>query len=101
MRKSEFVAATAKKANLTQKEVESALDAMCEVIETTVMDNNEEVLIPIGKFKKKVNPARKGINPLTKKEIEVAETHNLAFKPTKSLKRTIGSKPNKKASKKK
>lgn len=101
MRKSELVAATAKKANLTQKEVEAVLDAMCEVIETTVMDNNEEVLLPLGKFKKKVNPARTGINPLTKKEIEVAETHNLAFKPTKSLKRVIDAQPKKKASKKK
>lgn len=101
MRKSELVAATAKKANLTQKEVEATLDAMCEVIENTVMNENEEVLIPLGKFKKKVNPSRTGINPLTKTEITVPETHNLSFKPSKTLKRTIDASAKKKASKKK
>lgn len=100
MRKSKLVAAIAKKADLTQKEAEAALDAMCDVITTTVMDDNEEVLLPLGKFRKKINPARTGINPLTKKEIAVPETHNLAFKPTKTLKRTIDPQP-KKPSKKK
>lgn len=100
MKKSEFISATAKKAELTQKEMERALDAMCEVITEECIEKGEEVSFSIGKFKRKVNPARTGTNPLTQKPLDVPESHTIAFKPSKTIKKAIEATPAKKGKKK-
>lgn len=100
MKKSEFISATAKKAELTQKEMERALDAMCEVITEECIEKGEEVSFSIGKFKRKVNQARTGTNPLTQKPLDVPESHTIAFKPSKTIKKVIEATPAKKGKKK-
>ena len=90
MKKFELVREVAKQSGHSQEVVNSVIDKMCDVIAKTVVTNGEEVNLPaLGKFKQKVNPARKGINPLNKKPISIPETHTLAFKPTSSLKVTV------------
>lgn len=100
MKKSEFISAAAKVAGLTQKDMEKALDAMCEVIKTECIENGEEVSFSIGKFKQKVNPAKTGVNPLTQKQMNVPESHTLAFKASKTVKKVIEAAPAKKGKKK-
>lgn len=100
MKKYELVAAVAKKTGLTQTQVNSVVDVMSEVIVEECVGNGGDVNLPLlGKFKQKVNPARKGINPLTKKPMDVKESHTLRFTPTTSIKVVIEPKPAKKAKK--
>lgn len=90
MKKFELVREVAKQSGHSQEVVNSVIDTMCAVVAETVVTNGEEVNFPaLGKFKQKVNAARKGINPLNKKPISIPETHTLAFKPTSSLKVTV------------
>ena len=90
MKKFELVREVAKQSGYSQETVNAIIDKMCDVVADTVVNKGEEVNLPaLGKFKQKVNPARKGINPLNKKPIDIPETHTLAFKATSSLKVTV------------
>lgn len=97
MKKYELVAAVAKKTGLTQTDVNKVVDVMSEVIVEACVENGDDVNLPtLGKFKQKVNPARKGINPLTKQPLDVKESHSLKFTPTSTIKKVIEPKPAKK-----
>ena len=101
MKKYELVAAVAKKTGLTQTDVNKVVDVMSEVIVEACVENGDDVNLPtLGKFKRKVNPARKGINPLTKQPLDVKESHSLKFTPTSTIKKVIEPKPAKKSAKK-
>jgi DNA-binding protein HU-beta len=101
MKKYELVAAVAKKTGLTQTDVNKVVDVMSEVIVETCVENGDDVNLPtLGKFKQKVNPARKGINPLTKQPLDVKESHSLKFTPTSTIKKVIEPKTAKKSAKK-
>lgn len=101
MKKYELVAAVAKKSGLTQTDVNKVVDVMSEVIVEACVENGDEVNLPtLGKFRQKVNPARKGINPLTKQPLDVKESHSLKFTPTSTIKKVIEPKVAKKAAKK-
>ena len=90
MKKYELVAAVSKKTGLTQNQVSEVINATCETIVETCVENGEEVNLPaFGKFRQKSNPARDGINPLTKEKIKIKETHTIKFSPTASIKKTI------------
>lgn len=90
MKKYELVAAVAKETGLTQTDVNKVIDAMQPIIVRTCVDEGGEVNLPsLGKFKQKVNPARKGINPLTKKPMDVPESHTIKFTPTTSVKKVM------------
>ena len=102
MKKDDFIAAVAKKCDMKQKEVEAVVDAMVLVIIETCVDGGDDINIPgLGHFKQKVNKAREGFNPIKKEKIQVPETHTLAFKPVKSVKKVIETKAAAKKSKKK
>lgn len=101
MKKYELVAAVAKKTGLTQTDVNKVIDVMSEVIVEACVENGDEVNLPtLGKFRQKVNPARKGINPLTKQPLDLKESHSLKFTPTSTIKKVIEPKVAKKAAKK-
>ena len=90
MKKYELVAAVSKKTGLTKNQVSEVINATCETIVETCVENGEEVNLPaFGKFRQKSNPAREGINPLTKEKIKIKETHTIKFSPTASIKKTI------------
>ena len=90
MKKYELVAAVSKKTGLTQNQVNEVINATCETIVETCVENGDEVNLPaFGKFRQKSNPARDGINPLTKEKIKIKETHTIKFSPTASIKKTI------------
>lgn len=90
MKKYELIAAVAKESGLTQTDVEKVINASVVVIVDETVHIGGEVNIPgLGKFKQKVNKARKGINPLTKKKMDVKESHTLKFTPTSSIKVTM------------
>lgn len=99
MRKSEFVAKVAEVAGMAQKDVEKVIDALTPVIVKSVVEGGEEISLPFGKFKQKVNAAKTGTNPLTKKPMNVPESHTLAFKVSKTVKKVMEPKPARKSKK--
>lgn len=99
MRKSEFVAKVAEVAGMTQRDTEKVIDALTPVIVESVVEGDEEISLPFGKFKQKVNAAKTGTNPLTKKPMNVPESHTLAFKASKTVKKVMEPKPARKSKK--
>lgn len=99
MRKSEFVAKVAEVAGMAQKDVEKVIDALTPVIVKSVVEGGEEISLPFGKFKQKVNAAKTGTNSLTKKPMNVPESHTLAFKASKTVKKVMEPKPARKSKK--
>lgn len=90
MNKYDLVSAVAEKTGLTKNDVNKVIDAIQPVIIEECVDKGGEVNLPqLGKFKQKVNPARKGINPLTKKPMDVPESHTLRFQPSSSLRKVV------------
>ena len=82
MTKSEFVAEVAKKAEITQTDAKKAIDAFWNVVTDEVKKGGEVSFVGTGKFYKKHTEARKGRNPRTGEEIDIAPNDKLAFKAT-------------------
>lgn len=90
MKKFELVAAVAKETGLTQENVNKVVDSLSAVIVKECVTNGGDVNLPaLGKFRQKVNPAREGINPLTKQPLSIKETRTIRFTPTSGIKVTI------------
>lgn len=97
MKKHELVAAVAEKTGMTQKDVNNVIDAMCPIIVQACVIEGDEVNLPnLGKFKRKINPARIGINPLNKQPLNSPESHTLKFTPTSTIKMVLEHKKTKK-----
>ena len=90
MKKFELVAAVAKETGLTQEIVNKVVDSMSAIIVNECVNNGGDVNLPaLGKFRQKVHPARKGINPLTKQPLSIKETRTIRFTPTSGIKVVI------------
>ena len=88
MNKTELVKAVAEQAELTQKDAAKAVGALIETISETLAQ--EEIqLIGFGTFEVRERSARKGRNPQTGEEIEIAASKVPAFKPGKELKEAV------------
>ncbi|MDY4527537.1 MAG: HU family DNA-binding protein [Parabacteroides sp.] len=84
MKKSTLISESAKKAGLTLAQTKAALEAICEVIRTDVVVNQDKIILPgFGTFDSVVRPARTGINPATMEKIQIPETRKVKFKPSK------------------
>lgn len=89
MNKTELVKIVAEKSALTQSDVNKAFDAILEVI-TESLKNKEEVNLPgFGKFKVSKRAARKGRNPQTGAEINIAAATVPSFSAGKTLKDAV------------
>jgi DNA-binding protein HU-beta len=62
------------------------LDAYIDVVKSNVAEGNKVQLVGFGAFELRHRAARKGRNPQTGKEIEIAASNVPAFKPGKSFK---------------
>lgn len=74
---------------LPQSVVKATLDAALQVIKDTVKSNDEVVLNGVGKFVRKVRPARTGINPATRAKIEIPETVVVLFRASKEFRDSL------------
>lgn len=66
----------------TKIEAAKAVDAVADAIEQTVMGGAEFRLAPLGTFRRKDSPARKGRNPATGDPIDIAASSKIVFKQT-------------------
>lgn len=84
MKKSTLISEAGKKAGLTIAQTKAALEAICEVIRTDVVVNQDKIILPgFGSFDSVVRPERTGINPSTMEKIQIPETRKVKFKPSK------------------
>ena len=89
MNKTELVKVVAEQAELTQKDASKAVDALIETISETLAQGEKIQLIGFGTFEVRDRSARKGRNPQTGEEIEIAASKVPAFKPGKELKEAV------------
>lgn len=84
--KKQLVDQIAAKTDATKTDVNTILDAYIDVVKSNVAEGNKVQLVGFGAFELRHRAARKGRNPQTGKEIEIAASNVPAFKPGKSFK---------------
>jgi len=87
--KQELVTSVAEKSGLTKKDSEKAVNALFASIEEALAKGDKVQLVGFGTFEVRSRAARKGRNPQTGEEIEIAAAKVPAFKAGKSLRDTV------------
>ena len=100
MNKSELVKAIAEKTEFTQKDSAKVLEALLEIVKTTLANGEKIQLIGFGSFEVRNRKERKVVTPTTREEMIVPAGKYPTFKPGKSFKEAVAS-SKKKAGKKK
>ena len=85
MNKSELVSAIAEKSGLSKVDAKKALDATLDTISSEVKKGGKVVLVGFGTFSLTQRSARKGINPRTKKAINILAKKAAKFKAGAAL----------------
>ena len=78
--KSTLVDKVAEASNVSKKDTKAVIDALLSTVAEEVKKDAEICLIGFGTFKKTKRAARKGRNPQTGVEIEIAASESLSFK---------------------
>lgn len=89
MNKKELVSAIAEKVNLTLTQVEAALAATFDTIQTAMKEQGTVAIPGFGSFGTKIREERKGRNPGTGQEIIIPRAIVPVFKPGTQLKQAI------------
>jgi len=87
--KSELVKIVAKKASITNVESESVLKSFVHAIRESLKKGEKVQLVGFGSFATVKRAARKGVNPKTKKPINIAAKKVAKFIPGKDLKGSV------------
>ena len=85
MNKTDLVHEVAAKAQINKGTAKAALDAVLESIEQALANDDKVQLIGFGTFSIVEKPARTGINPRTKEQIEIPARKVVKFKPAADL----------------
>ena len=89
MNKQELISAAAEKTGFSKKDTEATVTAVLETIISALEDNEKVQLVGFGSFETKKRAARTGLNPRTKKPVQIAATKVPAFKAGKALKDAV------------
>ncbi|MFD3446111.1 HU family DNA-binding protein [Microbacteriaceae bacterium 4G12] len=89
MNKTDLINAVAEAGSLSKKDATKAVDAVFESILEALKNGDKVQLIGFGNFEVRERAARKGRNPQTGEEIEIAASKVPAFKPGKALKDAV------------
>jgi len=92
MTKQELVSAIAAETGFTKKDSEKALSAFVDSVTAALKKGDKVQLVGFGTFEVRKREARKGINPATKKPINIPASKLPTFKAGKSLKDAVASK---------
>ncbi|MFO8075075.1 MAG: HU family DNA-binding protein [Egibacteraceae bacterium] len=87
--KSELVEAAADKAELSKKDVATALDAVLDTITETVARGDKVALSGFGTFDRRERAARTARNPQTGEQMRVEASKNPGFKPGTAFKDAV------------
>ena len=91
MNKAELVAAVAAKTGETKKSAEEAVNAFVDVVTSELKKGEKIQLVGFGSFEVSQRAAREGINPLTKKPMNIPASKAPKFKAGKALKDAVNS----------
>jgi DNA-binding protein HU-beta len=86
MNKTELIEAVAEKAGLKKKDAEGCLAAFVDVVSGALGKGDKVQWTGFGTFELKQRAARKGVNPATGQQIDIAASSSPSFKPGKSFK---------------
>lgn len=86
MNKNELISKVAEKSDLSKKDAEKAINSFIETIKETLTEGDKVQLVGFGTFEVRDRPARKGHNPATGQEIQIAASKAPVFKAGKALK---------------
>ena len=86
MNKTELIAEVAKKAGLSKKDAEKALNAALDTVADALANGEKVQLVGFGSFETKSREARMGRNPKTKEAIQIPASTVPVFKAGKALK---------------
>ncbi len=89
MTKAELVSEVAAKSGLSKKDSEKAIAGVIEAITETLAKGESIQLVGFGTFEVRDRAARSGINPQTKKKIQIPATKVPAFKAGRGLKDAV------------
>ncbi len=89
MNKLELISAIADKTGFSKKDSEKALAAFTAVVTEELAKKGKVQIVGFGTFETRERAARKGINPLTKKPIDIDASVVPAFKAGRALKDAI------------
>ena len=89
MNKAELIAAVAAKTGETKKSTEASVNAIVDVITSTLVSGDKVQLVGFGSFEVRKRAARKGRNPQTKEEIKIPASKAPVFKAGKALKEKV------------
>ena len=89
MKKSELIKVIAKKAEISNKDAEKALNATIETIIEAVANNDKIQLTGFGTFEQRQRNARTGVDPRTGNSIEIPASKVPAFKAGKAFKDVV------------
>lgn len=89
MNKTDLINAVAESAELSKSEATKAVNATFDSILSSLAEGDKVQLIGFGNFEVRERSARKGRNPQTGEEIEIAASKQPAFKPGKALKDAV------------
>ena len=85
MKKSELIKVIAKKAEISNKDAEKALNATIETIIEAVANNDKIQLTGFGTFEQRQRNARTGVDPRTGNSIDIPASKVPAFKAGKAF----------------
>ena len=89
MNKADMIAAIADKAGLTKKEAEKALKAFTDTVADELAKGGKVQSVGFGTFEVSERAARIGINPHTRKPLNIEASKSPKFKAGKALKDAI------------
>ncbi len=85
MNKSELIDAMASDAGITKAQAKAALDSFTSNVTKTLQKGGRVSLVGFGSFSTSERSAREGINPQTKKKIQIPAKTVAKFKPGSEL----------------
>jgi len=89
MNKAELISSVAEKTMLTKKDAEKAVTAVLDSIVEALSKNDKVQLVGFGTFEIRERAARKGRNPQTGEEINIAAAKVPVFKAGKALRDAV------------
>jgi len=90
MNKADLVSKVAEKTDFTKKDAEKAVSAVLASIEEALSGGEKVQLVGFGTFEIRERAARKGRNPQTGQEINIAAAKVPVFKAGKALRESVG-----------
>ncbi|MCW1928192.1 HU family DNA-binding protein [Bhargavaea beijingensis] len=89
MNKTDLVNSVAEATGLSRKDAVNAVESVFSTISDALANGDKVQLIGFGNFEVRERAARKGRNPQSGEEIEIAASKVPAFKPGKALKDAV------------